>query len=70
MGGMQFASGLEIYGSQILAMGDVSFAAQADGIEGVSIVSNGKISGTSNMNMGFCGTGMDVFTAEYFQLVN
>ncbi len=70
MGGMHFASGLEIHGSQLLSMGDVDFAAQADGIEGASIVSNGRIDGTSNMTMASCGGGMDEFTADYFQLVN
>ncbi len=70
LGGMKFASGLEMYGSQLLAMGDVSFAAQADGIEGASIISNGEISGTSNMSMSYCGGGMSEFTADYFQLVD
>ena len=70
LGGVKFAADLEIYGSQILTMGDVEFAAKADGIEGASIVTNGNISGTSNMSMSYCGGGMDQFTAEYFQLVN
>ena len=70
MGGMKFAADLEIYGSQLLGMGDITFAAKADGIEGASIISNGTISGTSNMSMSYCGSGMDEFTADYFQLVD
>ena len=69
MGGMKFAAALEIYGSQLLAMGNVEFAAQANGIEGASIISNRAISGTSNMSMSYCNGGLDEFTAEYFQLV-
>ena len=71
MGGMNFAANLEIYGSQLLALGDIVFAAKASGVEGAAMVSASKISGTSNMDMAFCGTGMDSnFKAEYFRLVN
>ena len=76
MGGMKFASGggpigaLQLYGSQLLGMGDIEFSANALGIEGASIISNGVITGTSNMEMSYCGGGMDEFTADYFQLVN
>lgn len=70
MGGMDFAADLHIYGSQLLAVGDIEFAANADGVEGAAMVAGGTISGTSNMNMGFCGTGMDDnFHAAYFKLV-
>ena len=71
MGGMNFAANLEIYGSQLLALGDIEFAAAANGVEGAAMVSASKISGTSNMDMAFCGVGMDNnFQAEYFRLVN
>lgn len=71
LGGMNFAANLEIYGSQMLAIGDIEFAARADGVEGAAMVSAGTISGTSNMDMAFCGVGMDNnFQAEYFRLVN
>lgn len=69
LGGMDFAADLEIYGSQLLAKGDIVFAAKADGIEGASMVSDGTISGTSNMSMSYCNGGVDEFTAEYFQMV-
>ncbi|EKD61690.1 MAG: hypothetical protein ACD_54C00138G0001 [uncultured bacterium] len=69
-GSMSFPSDLQIYGSQLLAKNDISFSANADGIQGAAIVAGGTISGTSNMAMGFCGTGMDAnFNAEYFKLV-
>lgn len=70
LGGMNFASNLAMFGSQLLAIGDIEFSARADGFEGAAIVSNGTISGTSNMSMAFCGTGMESnFVAEYFRLV-
>ena len=70
-GDFEVASKLELHGSQILAAGNVEFAANADGIRGASIVAGGRIDGTSNMNFAFCGAGMEhVFLAEYFRLVN
>lgn len=68
-GGMSFASDMHIYGSQLLAVGDIVFSANADGVEGASIISGGTISGTSRMNMAYCGSGMDdVFSADYFRM--
>ncbi len=68
-GGMEFAADLMLYGSQLIAERDIEFTANADGIEGASMVAGGTISGTSNMTMGFCGTGMtNNFEAEYFRL--
>lgn len=69
LGGMNFAADLSVYGSQLLAEGDIEFAANAEGIEGASMIAGGTVSGTSNMNMGFCGAGMESnFEAEYFRL--
>lgn len=69
-GSMSFPSALQIYGSQLLAKDDITFSANANGIEGAALVAGGTISGTSNMAMGFCETGMnDNFNAEYFKLV-
>jgi hypothetical protein len=69
LGSMNFAADLHIYGSQLLAAGDIEFAANADGVEGASMIAGGTLSGTSNMTMGFCGTGMESnFEAEYFRL--
>lgn len=70
-GGFEVASGLEVYGSQVIALGDIQFAAQADGIEGASFVAGGRIDGTSNAVMGFCGSGMtNNFEAEYFRMAS
>ena len=70
-GDFEVSAKLEVHGSQIIAAGDVQFAANADGIRGASIVAGGRIDGTSNMNFAFCGSGMEhVFLAEYFRLVN
>ena len=68
-GGVDFSAGMEMHGSQIIAAKGVQFAANADGIRGASIVSGGRIDGTSNMEFAFCGGGMGhVFQAEYFRL--
>jgi hypothetical protein len=71
MGSMNFANGISIYGSQLLAMGDITFAANGNGLEGASMVAGGEISGTSNMIMGACGSyDEDNFQASYFKMVN
>jgi Flp pilus assembly protein TadG len=70
LGGVDVAADLRMYGGQIIARGDVNFAANANGIAGASIIAGGDISGTSNMTMGFCGDGMEnSFRAAYFRLV-
>lgn len=70
MGSMSFPADLRIYGGQLLAVRDIEFSANATGIQGAALVAGGRISGTSNMEMGFCGTGMENnFRAEYFKLV-
>jgi len=69
LGGFEVSSDLKVYGGQILAHGDISFSANADGIEGASFISYGEISGTSNMTMGFCGSGMSRnYEAQYFRM--
>lgn len=68
-GGMRFPSDLQIFGSQLLAKGDIYFAANANGVQGASMIAGGEISGTSNMNMGLCLTGMeDNVELNYFRL--
>lgn len=70
LGGFDVAADLKVFGGQVLAWGDIAFSANANGIEVASFVSYGTISGTSNMTMGFCGSGMeDNFEADYFRLV-
>ncbi|MCB1339365.1 MAG: Tad domain-containing protein [Maritimibacter sp.] len=70
LGGIQIPAQLMMYGGQMIAVGDVSFEAEAEGIEGASIVSGGEIIGSSGGRLGFCaGNGMeDNFEAEYFRL--
>ena len=68
-GGMIFAAGLQMFGGQILAKKDVEFAANADGLQGASILAGGRIDGTSNADMGFCGSGMeDNFEIDYYRM--
>ena len=71
LGGVSVPADLRIYGSRIIAKGSIEFAANADGIQGASMVSGGEIHGTSNMDMAFCGKGMnDLYEAEYFRIVD
>ena len=69
-GGVKLAAAMEAYGAQILALEDVIFAAQANGVEGISIVAGGEIDSTSEIRMAFFnGAGMgNNFLAEYFRM--
>lgn len=68
-GGMRFPADLQLFGAQLLAKGDISFAANANGLQGASLIAGGEISGTSNMNMGLCPDGMeDNIEIPYFRL--
>lgn len=70
LGGMHFASGISIHGGQLLALKAIEFAANGDGLKGTSIISGDTVSGTSNMSMGLCGTGMeDNLYLPYFRMV-
>lgn len=69
LGGINFAANLAMFGGQLVAKGDIEFAARADGLQGASMISGGAISGTSNMSMALCETGMeDNLEANYFRL--
>lgn len=69
LGGIDIPADLKVYGGQMIAMKDIAFSANANGIEGASFISGATISGTSNMTMGFCGTGWERnFEAKYFHL--
>jgi Flp pilus assembly protein TadG len=69
LGSARFPADLKVYGSQIIARQNIGFAANANGIQGASMIAGGRIDGTSNMDMGFCGTGLtNNFEAEYFRL--
>lgn len=71
LGGMSFPAKLSVFNGQFLAVGDIEFAANAEGVKGVAMVAGGEISGTSNMTMAFCGSGMENnFHAEYFRMVD
>jgi Flp pilus assembly protein TadG len=71
MGSVDIAADLYLFGAQILAKDNIQFAANANGVEGAALVAGGEISGTSNMEMRYCGSGMeDNFEADYFRMVN
>lgn len=70
LGGMNFASGISIHGGQLIALKEIAFAANGDGLRGTSIISGDTVSGTSNMRMGLCGTGMaGNLSLDYFRMV-
>ena len=70
LGGIDFPAQLKMYGGQMIAAKDIAFTAEANGVEGASVISGGRIDGTSGSVMGFCGgAGMENnFEAEYFRL--
>jgi Flp pilus assembly protein TadG len=64
------AANLSLYGVQIVAAGDVHIAAQADGINGISVQAGGMIKLTSKSTYGACGAGTpNLFTVNYYRLV-
>ena len=68
-GSVDLSAGVLMYGSQIIAGGNVEFSSNADGMEGAAIVAGGRIDSTSNMNFAFCGAGVEhFFAADYFRL--
>ncbi len=70
LGGMNFASGIAIHGGQLIALTEIAFAANGQGLRGTSIISGDTVSGTSNMSMGLCGSGMeDNLSLDYFRMV-
>ncbi|MDZ4089325.1 MAG: Tad domain-containing protein [Tabrizicola sp.] len=70
LGGMNFASGVSIHGGQLIALREISFAANGAGLRGTSIISGDTVSGTSNMEMGLCGSGMEGnLSLDYFRMV-
>ena len=70
LGGVKFAASVSIYGSQVIAAGDINFTSDAYGIEGVSLIAGGDIQGTTASIMSFCGgSGMENnFYRWYFRL--
>ncbi len=70
LGGMDFASEVSIHGGQLIALREISFAANGEGLRGTSIISGDTVSGTSNMEMGLCGSGMEGnLSLDYFRMV-
>ena len=55
LGSIKLTSKISVYGSQLLAAGDISFTSLGEGTRGVSFTAGGTISGTTNMSMEACG---------------
>lgn len=53
-GSFKAASSFAMNGSQIIATGDISIAAQIQGLDGISLISGGEIDVTSNNAFGAC----------------
>ena len=72
LGGVSVAANLEAYNGQILAWQDIDFAARADGIQGASFMTYGRIDSTSNMSMGFCDGKIqpELLSADYYRMVD
>ena len=68
-GSMRFPANMGIFGGQLIALGDVEFAARADGVQGASIIAGGVIDGTSNSTMARCNTAEDHFYGAYYRMV-
>lgn len=70
LGGMNIASDVSIHGGQLIALREISFAARGNGLRGTSMISGDTVSGTSNMQMGLCGSGMEGnLSLDYFRMV-
>lgn len=68
-GGMDFAAKLQSYGGLFLAKSSIAYAANANGMEGVSMIAGVDVSGTSNMGMGSCQVDQDQgFQISYFRM--
>ena len=69
LGSMRFPANLGIFGGQLIALGDIEFAARANGVQGASLIAGGVIDGTSNSTMSRCNTGMeDNYTSPYYRM--
>lgn len=70
-GDIDFSSGIYIYGSQLMAVGNISLTANADGLEGVSVIAGGTVDATANGTWGFCkGDGMgNNYDDTYYRMV-
>ncbi len=70
-GSIHFASGLNLYGSQMIAVGNVTIAANSLGIKGASIQAGGDIKLTSNTSFGPCAGNVDMaFYRGRYRLVD
>lgn len=68
-GGMNFPADLKAFGGTFMARDDIEFSANANGMQGVSMIAGGTISGTSNMSQGSCPDTMDTrFQVPYFRM--
>ena len=68
-GGFIVASNLQVYSSQVIARGPISFSASASGVSGGSFISGETIDGTSETLMGNCPNDQgEVFEVDLFRM--
>ncbi len=70
LGGFSASSGMDAYGANLIAAGDVALTANTDGLGGINFVSGGMMDVTSNSDHGFCNYGPpDIFLIPVFRMV-
>ena len=69
-GGMHFAAKMQFHGSQLIAAGPISLAAQIDGISGTAIESTSRVDMASNNTLALCpGEADNAFESRRYRLV-
>ncbi len=70
LGDFSVASGLEVYGGNVIAAGDFSGTSNANGLAGINFMAGGTMDMTSNGTMGFCNFGPPTpFPIPVFKMV-
>ena len=69
-GDFNATANVEVYGSKVIALGNIAFTSNGSGMEGASFIAGGTISSTSNNTLAFCpGDGDNTFNPAYFRMV-
>ena len=70
LGDFTVAAGLEVYGGNVIAAGDIKGTSNANGLAGINFMAGGELDMTSNGDMGFCNYGPPTpFAIPVFKMV-
>ncbi|MDU8942118.1 Tad domain-containing protein [Ovoidimarina sediminis] len=70
MGDFSVASGLEVYGGNVISAGNLSGTSNANGLAGINFMAGGELDVTANGDMGFCNFGPPTpFAIPVFKMV-